>query len=187
MARASWRLFLLSPAHCDGERARLLLSGRARFPLAERLRDGGATVAEVFAFLSALYFRGKLAYAREFTRGPIAPLAITPCAGLVPVDARLTVEAMRALAACDVRRGNPAYEGPLKESAHAVARLLGRRDEVVLLGSVATEKYTAPLGEVFGARLRYPTEFVGRGDMSRGALLLRSARAGQELAYREVG
>jgi hypothetical protein len=39
------------------------------------------------------------------------------------------------------------------------------------------------LTEVFGERLRFPIEFVGRGDMSRGGLLLRSVRAREELIY----
>ncbi len=53
----------------------------------------------------------------------------------------------------------------------------------VLLGSVASAKYTAPLLEVFGERLLFPVDFVGRGDMSRGGLMLRHARSGIELPY----
>jgi hypothetical protein len=65
-----------------------------------------------------------------------------------------------------------------------VARLAGHRDaEFVLLGSVATGKYVDVLLEVVGERLLFPTAFIGRGDMSRGALLLRAARDGRELAY----
>ncbi len=36
---------------------------------------------------------------------------------------------------------------------------------------------------MFGERLAYPLDFAGRGDMSRGALLLRCVAAGSELAY----
>jgi len=36
----------------------------------------------------------------------------------------------------------------------------------------------------FGDRLRYPVEFVGKGDMSRGSMLLKATAAGVELAYR---
>jgi hypothetical protein len=57
---------------------------------------------------------------------------------------------------------------------------------VVLLGSIASKKYVAVLGAVFGDRLLFPSDFVGRGDMSRGGLLLRAARAGAELAYEPV-
>src|SRR4029077_5935565 len=55
--------------------------------------------------------------------------------------------------------------------------------EVVLLGSIATGKYVEPLLAVLGERLRFPADFVGRGDMSRGGLLLRCARAGAERTY----
>jgi hypothetical protein len=53
----------------------------------------------------------------------------------------------------------------------------------VLLGSVATGKYTEPLLEVFGERLLIPKDFVGLGDMSRGSLLLRAVREDEELTY----
>jgi hypothetical protein len=55
--------------------------------------------------------------------------------------------------------------------------------EVVLLGSVATPKYVEPLLGIFGERLMFPAEFVGRGDMSRGGLLLRYAREQAQLTY----
>jgi hypothetical protein len=48
-------------------------------------------------------------------------------------------------------------------------------------------KYLAPMVGVFGERLLFPVEFVGRGDMSRGGLMLRCARAGTELTYAPVG
>jgi hypothetical protein len=51
----------------------------------------------------------------------------------------------------------------------------------VLLGSVATEKYVTPLTQVLGDRLYFPLAFVGRGDMSRGGLLLRCARTREPL------
>ena len=42
-----------------------LLNPAAEFPLALQLRSvEGATIGEVFSFLSGLYFRGKLTYAR---------------------------------------------------------------------------------------------------------------------------
>lgn len=79
------RVFLLSPASCSGERARLVLRGDARFDLALRLRSrDGAALGEVFSFLSGLYFRGKLAYANAFARPPDdmdGVLVITPSRG----------------------------------------------------------------------------------------------------------
>jgi hypothetical protein len=53
----------------------------------------------------------------------------------------------------------------------------------VLLGSVASDKYVQILHEAFGDRLVFPQAFVGRGDMSRGGLLLRAVDAGEELDY----
>ena len=48
------RIFLLSPAHCGGERAKLLFRPQAKFELAMQLRTPqGAPIGEVFRFLSA--------------------------------------------------------------------------------------------------------------------------------------
>jgi hypothetical protein len=173
------RLFLLSPAHCGGERAGLLCSPRARFDLARRVREEGAPLGEVFAFLSGLYFRGKLAYARHFG----VPLVITPDAGLRPPDAPVTLATLRASARVDIHAANPRYRRPLLASARAVAEALPPDSPVTLLGSIASDKYVGALLEVFGPRLTFPAEFVGRGDMSRGGLLLRAVRAGVELDY----
>ena len=173
------RVFLLSPAHCGGERAALLCSPGAGFDLARRLRAEGATLGEVFSFLSALYFRGKLAYAERFG----VPLVITPAAGLRPAGDRVTLAALRASARVDIHAANPRYRRPLLASARAVARTLGPDVPVTLLGSIASDKYVGALLEVFGARLTFPAAFVGRGDMSRGGLLLRCVRAGAELDY----
>jgi hypothetical protein len=81
---------------------------------------------------------------------------------------------------------SPAFVGPLVRDARLVAGLCGPGVRVVLLGSIATGKYLDALLEVFGERLLFPETFVGRGDMSRGGLLLRAARSGEELAYRAV-
>jgi len=176
------RVFLLSPARCGGERAALLCSPRAAFDLARRLRTDGATLGEVFTFLSGLYFRGKLAYARRFG----VPLVITPDAGLRPADERVTPAALRAAARVDIHAGNPRYRRPLLASARAVAGTLGPDAGVTLLGSIASDKYVGALLDVFGERLTFPAAFVGRGDMSRGGLLLRCVRAGVELDYLPV-
>ena len=174
------RVFLLSPANCGGERAQLLLSPRAGFPLARQLRTPeGAPLGEVMSFVSGLYFRGKLAYAEAFG----IPLVITADAGLRPADTPLTLAALRASARVDIDAANPRYRRPLEESARAVAGLLGPHDTVTLLGSIASDKYVAILLAIFGERLTFPVDFVGRGDMSRGGLLLRCVRAGRELDY----
>jgi hypothetical protein len=177
------RVFLLSPADCGGERARLVLSPRASFALAVRLRQDGAPLGEVMSFMSGLYFRGKLAYARTFARPPDGVLVITPNAGLVPADAVVGVAHLRRFARGDVDPDRPGYRRPLQAAARLVAATLPPDGEVVLLGSIASDKYVRPLLAVFGERLVFPPAFVGMGDMKRGAVLLRAARAGAELDY----
>ena len=200
------RIFLLSPATCTGKRAQVLLSPRAQFPLAAQVRTPqGAPLGEVFAFLSGLYFRGKLAYAREFARPPRCsdkrrsprpkaqgprptdPLpgvfVITPSLGLQLPEYPVTAPVLEQFARVQIESANPAYRAPLEASARLVADLAGPRPEVVLLGSIATGKYVDVLLGIFGERLLFPAEFVGRGDMSRGGLMLRCVRAGQELTY----
>ena len=177
------RVFLLSPANCAGERAQLLFSSRADFPLARRLRSpGGAPLGEVMSFVSGLYFRGKLAYAERFG----IPLVITAHAGLRPADTPVTLAGLRASARVEIDAANPHYCRPLVRSAEAVAARLGPEDTVTLLGSIASDKYVKVLLAVFGERLTFPIDFVGRGDMSRGGLLLRCVRAGRELEYAPV-
>lgn len=183
-------VFLLSPANCGGNRARIVLSERATFDLATRLRSGrGAPLGEVFAFMSGLYFRGKLAYSRVFAAPPDGveldgggTFVITPNAGLRSPDTRVTVDAIRRFAGVDVSADNPAYRRPLERSARALAAEIGETP-VVLLGSIASPKYVDVLLSIFGERLLFPQEFVGRGDMSRGGLLLRSAASDVELDY----
>jgi len=87
------------------------------------------------------------------------------------------------MATVEVDEDLPAFREPLVRDATTIARNLGAEDRVVLLGSVATAKYVGPLLQVFGERLHFPATFVGRGDMSRGGLMLRSAKAGTPLEY----
>ena len=184
------RVFLLSPANCGGSRAAQVLSPRSMFPLAAQLRAGGAPLGEVFAFVSGLYFRGKLTYARRFgvSPDPAHPIAgsgaliITPSAGLRAPETLVTAPALRAFARVDVHQDNDIYRKPLEVSARTLAREIGDC-QVVLLGSIASPKYVDVLLQIFGRQLCFPLEFVGRGDMSRGGLLLRSAASGTELHY----
>ena len=183
------RVFLLSPAHCGGQRARLVLRAQARFDLACQLRSPqGASLGEVFGFMSGLYFRGKLAYALSFARPPSGldgTLVITPCQGLRPPGIQVGAPLLRRYGRVDIDPADPRYRRPLVRDARALAAALADavRWQVVLLGSVASGKYVEPLVEVFGERLVFPAEFVGRGDMSRGGLLLRSVADGRELDY----
>jgi hypothetical protein len=106
-----------------------------------------------------------------------------PGVGLVPPDYQVDLTALRLIAQIPVDQDEHRYREPLLVDARDLAAKLGEACDVVLLGSVATTKYLAPLGEVFGKRLRVPAEFVGLGDMSRGSLMLKRAAAGQELDY----
>jgi len=78
---------------------------------------------------------------------------------------------------------NDKYRGPLDRDANELSDRVGTDCQIVLLGSIATPKYVQPLLDVFGERLLFPAEFVGRGDMSRGGLMLRCVSSGVELAY----
>jgi hypothetical protein len=181
------QVFLLSPARCDGRRAQLLLRPEASFDLAVRLRTEGAPVGEVFAFLSGLYFRGKRAYAEAFGRrrrkhAPSA-LVITTDRGLLPLDAPVHARDLLAFRDVDIASGDARYLAPLVRDVRALHDDLTASARVVLLGSIATGKYADTLLEVFGERLLFPSAFVGRGDMSRGGLLLRQVRANEELEY----
>jgi hypothetical protein len=181
------RTFLLSPAYAGGQRARMVMNERAQFELARRLRSPDRpTLGEVFTFLSGLYFRGKLAYANVFARpapGAAGVLVITPNRGLIPAASPIGIEELRDFGTVDIDEDDPRYRKPLERDVKKLAKKLTADCEVVLLGSVATGKYVDILLTHFGKRLRFPADFVGRGDMSRGGLLLRSAVDRNELPY----
>jgi hypothetical protein len=190
-----YQIFLLSPANSAGKRAGYLLRKNARSPLAGRLRSGdGATIGEVYTFMSGLYFRGKLAYASAFANPPDGCLGIqiiVPGLGLRPPGTTIDLDGLRRIARVPVDPDDRRYAAPLRRDAARLAELLPPADAAVLLGSIATAKYLLPLKDVLGPRLRFPQEFIGRGDMSRGALMLRCAAEGRELTYipasREAG
>lgn len=181
------RIFLLSPANCNGVRAGWILRPDARSDLARRLRSPeGASLAEVFSFLSALYFRGKLAYARAFAQPPVPSsgvLLITATAGLMPDGASVRMSTLRGFSRVPINVKNRRYRNALLRGVKQLAREIGPDCEVVLLGSIATGKYLDILSQAFGDQLRVPADFVGLGDMSRGALMLRCVKEQQELDY----
>ena len=180
-------VFLLSPANCAGKRAGYLLRPNGGSELAQRLRSGaGATLGEVFTFMSGLYFRGKLAYATAFADAPpdcAGIHVIVPGLGLSTPDAVIDLARLQAMARVPVDPDDRRYVEPLRRDAARLADRLRPTDTVVLLGSIATPKYLQPLTDVLGTRLRVPEEFIGRGDMSRGALMLRRAAERRALTY----
>jgi hypothetical protein len=167
------KTFLLSPARADGVRMGFLLRPQAGFALAQQFQREGASVGALFEFASGLYFRGKLSYARRFGRA----LVIVPGRGLLDSETVFTPADLRRVAEVRVDLDEPRYREPLVRDAAAL------QGEVVLLGSIATGKYADVLLQILGQRLLFPPAFVGRGDMSRGGLLLRCVREGTELAY----
>jgi hypothetical protein len=181
------QIFLLSPARCGGKRGALLLNDRASFPLARSLRSPeGATLGEVMSFVSGLYFRGKLEYSRAFARPPDqmeGVLVITPNRGLVPADERIRLADFRKFVTIDIHPKESRFRRPLERDARRVAESAGVGCRTILLGSIATGKYVEVLGPAFPDGLRFPGDFVGRGDMSRGGLLLRCVLEGRELDY----
>lgn len=183
-------IFLLSPANLGGQRAALVFNERATFDVARRLRSpAGAPLGDVFSFVSGLYFRGKATYAGVFGRPPPglgAALVISPSEGLRFLDEPVTRDRLRSWADVPIDAQNRQFTDPLVHHAEALERAHGATARFVLLGSIATDKYVRPLARVFGDHLLFPSDFVGRGDMSRGALMLRAARAGRELAYEPV-
>jgi hypothetical protein len=183
---SSNRIFLLSPAKAGGRRYSYLLREQADFELAKRLQQGAATIGEIYSFISGLYFRGKMAYAEAFRAAPCGlppAVIIVPGAGLIPPEKLTDVGQLQAIAEVAVAESNPNFRDALLEAAKMLDQQTDGACSYVLLGSVASGKYTGPLLEVFGERLLFPVDFVGRGDMSRGGLMLRSAHSGTELSY----
>jgi hypothetical protein len=94
----------------------------------------------------------------------------------------VSLQELREMAANPIDAGDARYTAPLERDARLLCEKI-EGCEVVLLGSVATAKYVEPLLGVFGASLMFPAEFAGRGDMSRGGLMLRASRDGVPLTY----
>jgi hypothetical protein len=182
----STRIFLLSPAHCGGKRAGYLMNPAATFGLARQFHSRGAPLGEVFTFLSGLYFRGKLAYARAFSRaarGLGAAWIITSNRGLVAPETIITPADLAEFGCTDIDAEDPRYHRPLKRDLASILERAGSTSEFVLLGSIATGKYIDVISEGVGERLRIPADFAGRGDMSRGGLMLRCVDSQTELTY----
>jgi len=184
------QIFLISPANLNGKRGAMLFDPSAKFQLANQLRSAeGAALGELFSFVSGLYFRGKLAYARAFARVPTglpAVHVISAGGGLLAPEERITLERLRGWGMVSIHQDNPHFTAPLVRHASALLEQCAPATRFVLLGSVASDKYVGPLLDAFGENLYFPSEFEGMGDMSRGALLLRAVREQRELEYAPV-
>src|SRR5580765_286636 len=127
------RIFLLSPAFCGGRRAKILLREGSSVPIARQLQSGMLTLGDAFAFLSGLYFRGKLAYGRAFGRadGATSMFVITPSRGLVAPETLIDAATLREFAATEVSLDNPIYRAPLDRDVSALAARLSGHDPVI--------------------------------------------------------
>jgi hypothetical protein len=178
-------IFLLSPANASGIRGQRLLGSDAKSPLAQRLRQSGAPLGEVYQFISSLYFRGKLEYAEQFKNPPpgVTGVHIITGAGLMLPETVVTVDELRRISATPIDADNPHYRLPLDRDLLRLRKVAGRDTDLILLGSIATSKYVTPLLAVFGERVLFPEIFLGRGDMSRGSLLLKCCSSDSPLRY----
>jgi hypothetical protein len=107
---------------------------------------------------------------------------ITTNRGLLPAHTIVRHADLCAFGTVPIDVEDARYRAPLESDARALReRSPGAR--VILLGSIASDKYVRVLLDIFGDDLLFPREFVGRGDMSRGGLLLRKVEEGAELEY----
>src|SRR5262249_1714718 len=90
---------------------------------------------------------------------------------------------LRSFRGVPIHTSQRSYYRPLNDSASRLSSSLPADAEIVLLGSIGTGKYVDPLLAIFENRLVFPEEFVGRGDMSLGGLMLRCVDSKQELKY----
>ena len=162
MDHGSTKIFLLSPANMGGVRAQQLTSSQSRFELARSFRSvEGVTIEEAFCFMSSLYFRGKLIYARQFVATPDASpnsriLIIAPGFGLVSPDWRLTTQRTHIMQDVHVDPKNTRFRALLEDHAAELKATLDESSHVILLGSIASGKYVNVLSPIFGNRLFAP-------------------------------
>lgn len=108
---------------------------------------------------------------------------MTTSRGLLPPQTIVKLGDLLEMASIPIDPSDARYRAPLCRDASTLARALPAGSKIVLLGSIASGKYVDPLLEIFGSDLLFPREFVGRGDLSRGGLMLRCAQARLELDY----
>lgn len=181
------RVFILSPARSDGVRARFLFNPKTSIAMGQEMQAGiKQPIGKVFSFLSGLYFRGKIAYAEKFSRPAdegVGAWVITSNRGLLPLHAEIGLDDLKSFSLTPIASGESRYEIPLRRDLAKLVASEPVTTEFVLLGSVSTDKYVQALLAAFGKRLLFPSDFVGRGDMSRGGLMLRHSREQKELSY----
>jgi hypothetical protein len=98
----------------------------------------------------------------------------------------LPLSRLRGFARVPISKRNPLYRRSLRRDLSKLTAQLEADCEIILLGSIASSRYLDILSEALGPRLKVPLDFVGMGDMQRGALLLRCIRENRELSYIEA-
>jgi hypothetical protein len=179
-------IFLLSPADASGRRGQMLLNPKSQFELAQRLRTSGITLGEAYSFMSSLYFRGKLSYAATFanqTHDQPSIQIITPTRGLLSPHTTLNLSDLSDLGLERILEKNPRYRDPLERDLRKLSESLGTEGKVIFLGSLGTKRYIPLLKEILGNRILVPRDFLGMGNMKRGAVLLRCVREHRQLSY----
>ena len=136
----------------------LLLNSNSEFELAQRIRRQRAPLGELFSFISSLYFRGKVAYAKS---GFPSTFVVTTSRGLLSPETVITLDDLLEMSAVSIDPGDAPYREPLCQDARALAGVLPTGSQIVLLGSIASGKYVDPLLEIFGANLLFPSRIRG--------------------------
>ena len=176
------RVFLLSPAHLGGERARILMRPEASFDLAARVREKRRCARRRDLRVSERALLPRQAHLRGRVRGGAAsprsrrPTSSPPTAGWPPCTSASITRARPRWAASTstARRGlSQAARARRQEAGEADRR---RRGGAARLGGV-DEVHRRARARCSSARLVCPVDFVGRGDMSRGSLMLQARRA----------
>ena len=189
---AGKRIFLLSPANLGGIRAKQVMSDAAQFAVAQQLRTAeGATLGDVFSFVSRSVLRGKLAYARRFSSPPDPGDIRDRRRRAGDHTERRTARGGRVrnagFAAPVRRRVDRSRERPLPAAARSQRASTAARRSVPTVKSCCSGASPLEICRSAAADLRRATAvsrgFVGRGDMSRGGLMLRCVDSGLELDY----
>ena len=116
-------------------------------------------LGEVFTYLSALYFRGKLAYAQAYAAPPPGcpgVWIITPTAGLVPHDVLIRLPKLRGFGRVPIHLKNRLYCSSLRRSARKLAGDIGPNCELILLGSIGTENISISSRRFSAAGCAFP-------------------------------
>ena len=115
-------IFLISPANLSGKRGKMVMNPQANFELARTLRGtSGAPLGAVFSFVSGLYFRGKMSYARAFghaAANEASSFVMTAGGGLCRLDEPVTLSRLHGWRGVEVDERNPHFTAPLQRPAH---------------------------------------------------------------------